>query len=61
MEKLICTCDWCNIEKEVHQTTYGTTNYIRLICIDCSDRIEKNEYSLFGCCVNPIRDCKPKD
>lgn len=31
-----CKCDWCG-EKEICSIThYGTTNYTRLICIECA-------------------------
>lgn len=43
-------CDWCSCEEICAITHYGTTNYNRLICVECAmsineiDKIYGNQY-----------------
>ena len=35
-------CDWCGSTEDVKRTHYGTTfGYIRLMCTNCAESIEK--------------------
>lgn len=51
MEKLKfdrkCKCDWCNQEEICAITHYGTTNYNRLVCVECAMSINQND-KIFG-------------
>lgn len=51
MEKLNfdrkCKCDWCGQTEICAITHYGTTNYNRLICLECALSITQND-RLFG-------------
>ena len=41
-------CDWCG-EKEICAVThYGTTNYNRLICLECACSINQNDRAING-------------
>jgi len=41
-------CDWCNEKTLVGITHYGTSNYNRLICKDCAERIKNYDKVMFG-------------
>ena len=41
-------CDWCNHNEICAITHYGTTNYNRLICVECALSINQNQKALFG-------------
>ena len=47
MEKLQfdrkCKCDYCGCEEICAITHYGTTNYNRLICVECAMSINEND------------------
>ena len=47
MEKLNfdrkCKCDWCHEIEICSITHYGTTNYNRLICLECALSITQND------------------
>lgn len=47
MEKLIfdrkCKCDYCGCIEICSITHHGTTNYNRLICVECAMSINQNE------------------
>ena len=52
MEKLhfdrLCNCDWCN-QKEICAVCHiGTTNYNRLVCVECALSINENQRRMFG-------------
>ena len=52
MEKLhfdrLCKCDWCN-QKEICAVCHiGTTNYNRLVCLECALSINENQRGRFG-------------
>lgn len=34
-------CDWCSEKKSVSVCHYGTTNYNRLVCLDCAKKINR--------------------
>ena len=38
-----CKCDWCNQTEICAITHYGTTNYNRLICLECACSINQND------------------
>lgn len=38
-----CKCDWCNQVEICSITRYGTTNYNRLICLECALSITQND------------------
>jgi len=38
-----CRCDWCNEVEICSTTNYGTTNYVRLICLECALSITQND------------------
>lgn len=47
MEKLDfdrrCECDWCSQTELCSITHYGTTEYTRLICLECALSINQNQ------------------
>lgn len=52
MEKLQfdrkCKCDYCGCEEICSITHYGTTNYTRLVCVECAMSINENDKILNG-------------
>jgi hypothetical protein len=38
-----CKCDWCGQVEICSITHYGTTNYTRLICLECALSITQND------------------
>lgn len=48
LEKIKTNCDFCGEVKSVVRTTYGTTHYIRLICKNCIDKINKYHQAIDG-------------
>lgn len=52
MEKLQfdrkCKCDYCGCEEICSITHYGTTNYTRLVCVECAMSINENDNILNG-------------
>ena len=52
MEKLNfngkCKCDFCGCEEICAVTHYGTSNYNRLICVECAMSINQNDRVLNG-------------
>lgn len=44
-----CTCDFCGETEICSITHYGTSNYTRLICVECAMSINcSHELPLFG-------------
>lgn len=47
MEKLEftrkCKCDYCGCDEICAITHYGTTNYNRVICVECAMSINEND------------------
>ena len=47
MEKLKfdrkANCDWCGCTEICAVTHYGTTNYNRLVCVECAMSINQND------------------
>ena len=41
-------CDWCGCEEICAVTHYGTTNYNRLVCLECAMSINENDAILNG-------------
>lgn len=39
-------CDWCGHEEVCAVTQYGTTNYYRLVCVECALSINENDRML---------------
>lgn len=42
-----CKCDWCGQIEICAITHYGTSNYNRLVCLECALSINQND-KLFG-------------
>ncbi len=44
----VCKCDWCG-QKEICAVCHiGTTNYNRLVCVECALSINQNQRVLDG-------------
>ncbi len=43
-----CKCDWCGQVEICSITHYGTTNYTRLICLECACSINQNDRAING-------------
>lgn len=43
-----CKCDFCNNIEICAITHYGTTEYNRLVCLECALDLQQREKSLFG-------------
>lgn len=41
-------CDWCGHKEICAVTHYGTTNYNRLVCVECALSINENDRILNG-------------
>ena len=41
-------CDWCGHEEICAITHYGTTEYNRLVCVECAMSINQNQKCLDG-------------
>lgn len=41
-------CDWCGCTEICAVTHYGTTNYNRLICVECCMSINQQQQCAFG-------------
>lgn len=52
MEKLNfdrkCRCDWCGQIEICARTHYGTSEYTRLVCLECACSINQNDQALNG-------------
>lgn len=42
------TCDFCGQEEICANTHYGTTNYTRVICLECAMSVNQNDFTLTG-------------
>lgn len=42
-----CKCDWCNNVEICSITHYGTTEYTRLICLECALDIQQRDKMYF--------------
>lgn len=41
-------CDWCGCNEICAITHYGTTNYNRLVCVECAMSINQNDRPFGG-------------
>lgn len=43
-----CKCDWCNQVEICSITHYGTTNYNRVVCLECALDIQQRDKNMFN-------------
>ncbi len=44
----VCKCDWCGDNRYCSICHIGTTNYNRLVCLECALSINQNQRVLDG-------------